>query len=200
MRTSGTSKQAPALPKILPCPKLLPVDALLSLRSVLCYVIRHYGDRGISVLIQRQPKMDRVAVVCGDWAGNALDLTASGELNDAAKHFLSKQLAVFINTMRLIKLEQCQLFLALADDGLVLVDLQVSLNKMAGPGLLRDVFGKLYRTQEVLKIEPIDERVMEAIQAGTGTYTGDLIIKPSRYRIYEVKNNLYTPLYVGIRR
>jgi hypothetical protein len=36
--------------------------------------MRHYGNDGISVLVIRRPKEDKVVVVFGDWKGNSLEL------------------------------------------------------------------------------------------------------------------------------
>jgi hypothetical protein len=83
---------------------------------------------------------------------------------------------------------------------LLLVDVQVSLNKMAGPGMLRDVFGKIYPTQEVLKIESLDDRAIEYIEKGTGNYEGELIIKPSKFSVFSPNTELLVPLYVEVKR
>jgi hypothetical protein len=99
--------------------------------------------------------------------------------------------------MKLIGLPQAQYFLSL-DDELTLVDMQVSLNKLAGPGMLRDIFSRRYPTQEVIKVEPFDDRVIEYAQRGTGTYEGDLIIKPSRFAT--IAEDDLVPLYTEIRR
>src|SRR5262249_45335843 len=139
-------------------------------------VIRHYGKDGIAVAIVRQPKQDYIAVLCGDWYGNNLDLVevAPDNLTEACLKFVKDDLPLFLKVMQLIRLEQAQFFLALDEVGaLTLVDIQVALDKFVGPGLLRDVFGKVYRTQEVLKVEPLDGRALEYIENGTGTYEGD---------------------------
>ena len=103
--------------------------------------------------------------------------------------------------MRLTQLDQAQFFFNIDDNGLCLFDVQLSLNKHAGPGMIKDVFGKIFRTPDTLKMEIIDERALEYIQKGTGAYEGDLLIKPSRFRMYhDQEANTYSPLYVEVRR
>lgn len=201
MPSSGISKAA-ELPKVLSYPKLLEYDNVkLSLKSLFCYVIRYYGEKGLSVLIYRQPAKDQVVVICGDWFGNNIDMTDGSELANIANTFVSESVSKFIATMRLIKIDQVQLFFAIQDKELILVDIQTAMNKLTGPGMVRDVFGKITLTQEIIKIEVIDDRVMECIADGSGNYGGDLIIKPSRFRMYHNSlNNSYTPMYVEVKR
>jgi hypothetical protein len=168
------------------------------IRDHLMYVIRWYKQDGISVLVQRDPKRDSVVVMYGDWAGNPLDLEDfDDEKVNACLKFTKSDLGLFVEMMKLIGLPQAQYFLSL-DDELTLVDMQVSLNKLAGPGMLRDIFSRRYPTQEVIKVEPFDDRVIEYAQRGTGTYEGDLIIKPSRFAT--IAEDDLVPLYTEIRR
>lgn len=150
------------------------------------------------MLIYRQPTKDQVNVICGDWAGNALNLSdaKSNRLVTIAHDFLGNELRVLLTTMRLIKIEQAQFFFAIDDEGLILADVQIALNKLAGPGLVKDIFGRVVRTQEVLKVEVVDERVVDCLSKGVGAYAGDLILKPSKFRLL----NSTTPLYVEIKR
>ncbi len=200
-RSSGISR-VEALPQVLKYPRLLSFkDFELNIKNVFCYVTKHYGKSGLSVLIYRQPIKDQVIVICGDWYGNNIDLTADTELSRSAKDFTENHLTFFITTMRLIKIEQVQLFFSMVDGKLVLVDIQTAINKMSGPGMVRDVFGSKFPTQEVLKIEVMDDRAIECIKDGSGSYAGDLIIKPSRFRMHhDVKSNTYIPLYVEVVR
>lgn len=194
---SGTSD----LPQILQYPQLLSFDDTPNIKDIFCYVIRHYGKVGLSVLIYRQPKNDQVVVICGDWEGNKIDVVSDdpSELTKLANNFVTKEVITFYELMRLIKIDQAQFFFAVVDGELVLVDVQVSMNKMVSPGMIGDIFSKVCPTQHVLAMEIIDERVVEFIQKGRGTYEGDLILKPSRFRLYESDRH-YQPLYVEIAR
>lgn len=199
IRSSGTSS---TLPKVLQYPKYLQFDKTEdNIRNLFCYIIRHYGNDGLSVLIYRQPVKDQVVVICGDWNGNNLDITTDSALSKVANKFISDHVATFISTMRLIKLDQAQFFFAIVNDELVLVDIQSAINKLTGPGMVRDIFGKIFTTQEILKIEVLDDRALEYIRNGSGSYGGDLIIKPSRFRMYhDANDNSYVPMYVEVTR
>jgi len=100
--------------------------------------------------------------------------------------------------MKYIRVDMLQMFIDTTNE-FKLVDIQLSLNKYTGPGMLRDVFNPIISTQEVLAIEPLDDRALEAIKRGTGTYEGDLILKPSKFRLYE-DGGLYFPHYVSVKR
>lgn len=198
-------KKAMVLPQVLAYPHFHPLDATLSLiKDRLCYVIRHYGYGGLSVLIVRNPKDDKTAVLCGDWKGNSIDIVAdsSDPLTQAALVFINDDLKLFLEAMYRIKLLQGQFFFAIdADANLTLVDLQISLNKFAGPGFIRDLFGRAYRTQEVLKVEVIDDRAIEYIGKATGNYEGDLLLKPSKFTSFNPTTTITdVPLYIEIKR
>lgn len=191
------------VPKVLPYPQLLTIEEAPSIKDAFCYVIKHYGTDGISVLIYRQPDNDQVTVLFGDWKGNNLDIQTDKptKLSEAANEFVAKDVQTFVNLMHSINIPQAQFFLAIDETSPLLVDMQLSLNKFAGPGMIRDLFGKIYRTQEIRKIEIIDARAMEAVERGTGSYENDIILKPSVFKMHHnQKANSYQPLYVEVRR
>lgn len=192
-RPSGTSKPPQA---VLPCPKPLSDPAIAY--NIYCYVIKHYGNVGLSVLIDRTTD---VSVRFGDWNGNVIDMSAKTPESDRANRFITNGLRLFASVMKSINLGNAQFFLADVNNDLVLTDIQLSLNKMCGPGMVRDIFGNVFNTQEILKTEIIDDRATDAIVHGSGTYTGDLVLKPSKFRLYHNQaNNTYVPLYVEVRR
>jgi|3_EtaG_2_1085321.scaffolds.fasta_scaffold01350_11 hypothetical protein len=203
---SGISKPNPGgparvdqLPQVLKYPTLLP--DLINVKDIFSYILKHPGDDGLSVLIYRQPDNDQVIVICGDWHGIKLDLVVSSPIVDLASDFVTKEAVKFYEMMRVMGVDQAQFFFAVDDEGLLLYDVQLSLNKFAGPGMVGDVFGKIFRTPQTLKTEIIDERALEYIQKGTGAYEGDLLIKPSRFRMFhDPETNTYSPLYVEVRR
>lgn len=202
-RVSGTFKtvQKFVLPSILPAPRfyqLAKTQFLIADR--LLYAIKHYGNDGISVLVARDGAEKRIAVACGDWNGNKLDLKAKSRHSEAARQFIEKDITKLINVMSCIKLEQAQYFLAFDGSELRLVDMQISLNKFAGPGMLRDIFGNVMPTQEVIKVEPFDDRVRELIVNGTGSYSDSLILKPSKFSMFNPVQELFVPLYTVFDR
>ena len=205
-QTSGISR-VDKLPKVLSYPMLLPFDTtMLSIKNIFCYIVRYYGNDGLSVLIYRQPELDQVVAIFGDWNGNNIDLVGNSNpnrLTTLALQFAQSNdgLPTFLKTMQLTRIEQAQFFFGIDEMDLVLVDMQVAFNKFASPGMVRDIFGNIYKTQEVLKMEFIDDRAIEFIQKGTGSYEGDLIFKPSKFRMYhDAAENTFQPLYVEMRR
>lgn len=189
---SGTSKPQ----AVLPYPKLLSDPTIV--HNVYCYVIRHYGNVGLSVLIDRTTD---ISVRFGDWNGNVIDMSTKTPESDRANRFITNGLRLFASVMKSINLPNAQFFLADVNNDLVLTDIQLSLNKLCGPGMVRDIFGNVFKTQEILKTEIIDDRANDAIVHGSGTYSGNLIIKPSKFRMYHVQsNNTYVPMYVEVSR
>lgn len=193
----GTSDNS--LPSILPYPGFLADTQAAT--GVFCYVISHYGREGLSVLIQRQPDQDQAAIICGDWYGNKLDLEPPEEtpLARHAAQFITQDVMRLYELMRTIHINQAQFFLAPVEGELTLVDVQTSVNKMSSPGMIRDVFGKVFPTQRVIETAIMDEDKIKHIKEGRGDYGGDLILKPSRFRMYECAGD-YRPLYVEILR
>lgn len=193
VQQSGTSKPPQA---VLPYPKLLSDPAIA--RDVYCYVIKHYGNVGLSVLIDRTTD---ISVRFGDWNGNVVDMASKTPESDRANRFITNGLRLFASVMKSINLTNAQFFLADVNNDLVLTDIQLSLNKLCGPGMVRDIFGNVFSTQEILKTEIIDDRATDAIIHGSGTYAGNLILKPSKFRLYHNQaNNTYVPLYVEVLR
>lgn len=151
-------------------------------------------------MVYRQPNKDQVIVLYGDWNGNNIDLTIDNELSRAAIEFCDGKLQNIIHLMKIIRVEQAQFFFAMSDK-LTLVDVQVAYNKMVSPGMLRDIFSKMFDVQEVIKTEIIDDRAIEAIIRGAGSYSGDIILKPTRFRLYhDEATNSFQPMYIEVKR
>lgn len=167
---------------------------------MLCYVMQHYGDNGLTLLIYRDKKTAQIVVQCGDWDGNNIDLTDGSKQADTGKLLLNEHLENLLGVMKYAKIDQAQVYFAICDEQFMIVDVQTAINKYSGPGMIRDIFSKICMTPQILKIEPLDERAINAIREGTGSYAGDLIIKPSRFRVYEDGTDNYRPLYLEIRR
>lgn len=184
---------------MLPYPKFVPMDDRV--KDMLCYVVTHYGTTGLSVLIFREPQEDKCSVLFGDWHGNTIDIVTDSPnaMTAHAQRFAANDLQKFLKLMHTARIEQAQFFFAVGPDGLFLTDIQKSLNAMVGPGMVRDIFGKIFPTQEVRKVAVIDETALRCIEKGTGTYTDNIILKPSRFRSIQ-NGNIHQPLYVEIKR
>lgn len=193
--SSGTSDQI-NIPLLLKYPRFIRYDEFgdkLPVKDIYCYITRHYGHNGLSILVYRQK--DNVVVVCGDWDGNKIDITLKTIEAELATEFLKGDFIKLYKVMQLTRLSQAQFFFGIDENKLVLCDVQVALLKFASPGFIRDLFGNICRTQEVLKVEVIDDRAIECIKNGSGSYAGDLVIKPTKFRNIE-HNGIYRPLYI----
>lgn len=183
-------------PEYLAAPKLLSFDDGSIIQNIYCYILRHYGDDGIGVLYYTQG--EDICIQFGDWNGNLLDLNdVNNSLVKISQNYLHNLNASVYNLLHTMAVTQAQLFL---NKELILVDMQIAINKLAGPGMLQNLFGRIIQVPEVLGIEIIDQRAIDAIEAGSGIYTGNIILKPSRFRHFQLPNQKYTPLYVQIIR
>lgn len=197
-RQSGTYK----LPPTLAYPTLLPLALTPEINGVLCYVIKHYGTDGIAVSINRQ-KADGdidISMAFSDWRGNKIDISDKTQQSLAVSYFYDKYLKIFIDAMRIINMQFAQYYMVVGNDDLILTDIRLGQYKLTGPGMVRDIFNKLIRTQEVIKIELIDDKALTAIERGFGSYAGNLILKPSKFRTVERPELGTCPLYVEVRR
>jgi len=185
------------LPTLLPYPALIPLDVCNAIHGVFCYSFDHYGDIGFSVLLSK--KDDAIRLLVGDWKGNVVDLHNQDAKTIVAKKLLTTQGEAIIELCRAARISQAQFFFVLSGDNFVLVDVQLSLNKFAGPGMVRDVFGNVFKTQEVIGIDVLDDDIMDSIVTGTNKFSGSLILKPSRFRSASVDGSLI-PLYVEVIR
>ena len=159
------------LPEILPYPQILPLDDVIDLSNKLVYIIKEYRE-SIAVVITING--DDICVRIGDWKGNIDPMTSAD-----AKLFVNNYMTNMIKLLATMKLSKVLLYFAKDDGGLFLVDVRTDLNKFTGPGMIRDVFSGIVRTQEVTKIVQYDDKVRAAIKKGKGAYSGNLIIKSS---------------------
>jgi len=188
--SSGTS-ESPLVPALLPYDVPPGLAAVPELMGKLVYVQRLWRAPGPSLLIYRDPARDLLALRCGDWEGTTLE--PAGQMLS----YLNKHGASLLRLCKAVRLCQVQLYLS---DDLRLVDARVSLNKFCGPGMLKDLFGPVVPVLETIAIEPLDERVFGAIEGGVGTYSGDLLVKPSKYQHREAAPGVYAPLHAMVRR
>jgi hypothetical protein len=170
-------------------------------QNMLMYVLEYYGNDGYSLLIKRDKKLQEVAACVGDWNGNKIDLNALRKDQELDVNTITqKHLPLLNDLMRTIGIEQAQYYFAKSDK-LYLCDVQISLNKFLGPGMLKDIFSRIMDVPKVISIVPIDDNIKSMIIDGVGDYAGDLILKPSKFKLYhDAANNKYQPLYAIIKR
>jgi hypothetical protein len=78
------------------------------------------------------------------------------------------------------------LYFSRIGDKMHVVDAMISANKFVGPGMLRDLFGKIMPTQSVVSIDVMND---DNIKKYAGKF-----IKPSAFKYYLEDNNP-RPLY-----
>jgi hypothetical protein len=193
---SGISK----LPELLKYPKLLAFDNKL-IQNKYCYIIEHYGYQGISILITFDKDSKTFVVRGGSWDGKIFDINSNKHDSYIFKLFMEHDIHKFMSLMKLMAFKQAQYYFAISDKGLFLVDVQLSLNKFASPGMIKDIFGKIYPTQNVLKIEIINDKVLDAMERGIGSYENNLILKPSAFSVHHLPDGQgLVPFYTEIKR
>jgi hypothetical protein len=194
---SGIHKQ----PSLLSLPRPIPIEDYDGIAGLFCYVIKHYGYSGVACLISRDTKQDQISIAIGDWKGNIVDLSDKKHaLIEVAYRFIDKHGDGLTRLMHAIQLTQAIFYFVPKNNGeFILVDLRMSLNKFVGPGMLRDIFGSVVETQDVIEVAHLDEPRLKSIREGKGIYSGSLILKPSKYRSITVGNN-QSPLYIEIAR
>jgi hypothetical protein len=191
----NTQPNCDMLPSLLSYPTLLTPDEI-SLKGMYCYIIEHYSTNGIAIMIHRD---NNINVVTGDWAGNIIDLSDASNLCSVAREYLDKHLSTLCKIITAIKIRQCIFYVAFCSDVPKLVDLRLSLNKFSSPGMLRDVFGKVVETQKVIDIQVLDDPTYNAVLSGTKLFSGDIILKPNRFRT-AMAHDIPLPLYLEIKR
>jgi len=161
--------------ELLPYPTIAPISECPEIVGLFCYVIEAY-EPGVAVVIER---MNDPAISIGDWSGNHLPPT---------NELLSNTVPLLLKMMQHIALNQAEFFIS--SDG-TLVDVQLSINKFIGPGMLRDVFKSTIKTQIVDSIVTVDQTKIDELRGK------NFILKPSKYRHY-MRGDIILPLYARI--
>lgn len=193
-----TSSGLSNIPSALPYPKILNIGDVPEIKEQFVYVIKAYEEHGLTVVIYRD--LDGgVYLSINDFDGNPINLRdGKHPYHEAAINFAQQDSSKFVAMMKTTGIDRMILYISLKPEP-KLVDLRASLNKFYGPGMIRDLFGKIYPTQEVVKTVNLDENVLEAIDRGEGSYKGDLILKCSKFKTITRGNELL-PLYAKIIR
>ena len=138
---------------------------------------------------------EEVYIRIGDWDAKVINPMQS----EAATTFVKKFSPHFISLMSSANIPQAVYYISVDGADMRLVDIRTSLNKFAGPGMVRDLFAKIIDTQEVIKIDNLTPEAMTAIKNNEGSYVGDLIIKPSAFKTMDRNRTMY-PMYGLVQR
>ena len=212
-QSAATPSGISEIPDLLPYPKILSLEEIEEdIKGQFVYVIRGYKQEGLSVVIKRGDSNGNefVYLKIGDFDGRDIDLTdESHPLQPAALFFAEQASADFVEMMRILRIPQVLLYISISD--LViddkgnyeadweLVDLRTSLNKFYGPGMIKDLFSKVFPTQEVMKVTNVTPEVLSAIYKNEGSYKGDLVLKCSKFKTI-TRGKEMIPLYASVHR
>ncbi len=172
-------------PTLLPYPEIADAVGCAEIRGVFCYVVDVY-EPGIAVVIKLQDGDS--GIVIGGWDGK--HVSPNDEIWEQSQEFLTHSAYMFIQAMQRIGINQAEFFIS--SDG-ILVDVQLSLNKFIGPGMLRDIFSDISKTQNVKEISVLDDDKIKELST-----SGNYVLKPSRYRYYARDDDSISPLYARI--
>ncbi len=187
------------LPDYLGYPKILNLKEIPEINNQFVYVIKDYGDKGYGSLIYRSD--DNVYIRFGDFNGNLIDVGSKN--NKHVSIFTTKYIPKILDLMKTARINQAIYYFTGSKDDVTLIDMRMSLNKFTGPGMLRDLFSKIIPTQEVIKTVSLNADTINAINAGTGSFSGNIILKTSAFktitRSVDGKQHML-PMYARIKR
>lgn len=163
------------MPSLLAYPEIKPIEQVPSIIGLFCYAVESY-EPSYCCLIKRHG--GEAGITLGDWDGN----------HAASEGVLKDKVPKLLKLMSHVGLEQAQFFFSSSNQ---LVDVQLSLNKFIGPGMLRDLFNGIVPVQRILAIDTMTPEKIEEMSGNS------IILKPSRFRYYEV-DGVITPLYARI--
>jgi len=168
------------IPQLLPYPDIRHISECPSVHNTFSYIINDYHP-GIACVVKLD---DNISFLVGDWKSNVI----SPNMDEwgLCDKFLKEHAYKIASMMAGIGVTQAQLFIS---GDYKLVDMQISLNKFAGPGMLRDLFSNIIDTQDIVEVTTIDDDKIKSIK--------DKIVKPSRFR-YDVIDGVAVPAYARI--
>jgi len=194
--SSGLSE----IPSLIAYPRVLELKQIPEIKEQFVYVIKGYVEQGLTIMVYRDLNSGEVFLSIGDFDANPIDLSnESNPLQKFAIEFARNDSPRIIGLMKVARISKLILYIAVYGEEPILVDLRTSQNKFYGPGMIRDLFSKVYPTQEVVKTIALNQNTMEAINRGEGSYQGDLILKTSAFKTITRGNELL-PMYAKVIR
>jgi hypothetical protein len=166
----------------LPYPAIQHFNDVPAIKDVLCYFIKPYAMSGLSVVVVRG--QDGFSIRISDFQGKIINPDIQPRSN-AITTILTRYIPPITAVMKHARIVQAQYYFGGGD---CLIDMRVSANKFVGPGMLRDLFGKLMPTQETIKIARASHAETANLKA---------ILKPSAYKTI-VRGNDVGPMYCSI--
>lgn len=162
------------LPSLQSYPIITPLNLVPELDNRLVYIIKGYPLSGFSVLVFRSD--GRFGIKAGDFDGNTIEPHCSP---------IAQYYDVVIKLMEMARIQQAQFYFSDSK----LVDIRTALDKMVSPGMLKDLCGNLLPTQEIIKVQKLDEDLKEELKN-----MGYVILKHSSFKVI-IREDKVIPLY-----
>ena len=156
-------------------PKLIDGEQIIAFNNMYCYVVEPYEQKGIALYIGFRE--DKIFIRFADWKSNEIDVRTDKSVAD-----LLPKIPNVATLMKSAHINDICLYFS----GGLLVDAMLAANKFMGPGMLRDVFGKMFKTQIVREVAVMDKAKVENSKG--------CILKPSRFR-FTMIGNMPIPMY-----
>lgn len=194
-------------PALISYPSLLALEEVPEMMGKLVYIVKAYPLNGITVLMTYDPNpptpASNTSMRFGDWDGNKIDPSnPTGRGGELVLEFMRSHAPNFIGLMAAAKIKQALFYLS-DNDGLQLVDMRTALDKMVGPGMLRDLLSQVVKTQTVINVTGLTPETLEIIKKGEKDLACDLIIKPSVFKTItrgDKPNMVMYPMYGTVSR
>lgn len=171
------------IPTLLAYPKILHLNEVPEIKERLVYIIESYEMNGVTVLLFFRD--NKLGLKIGDWDGNEFEHT---NIWDATMNRMcglqESHISNLCHLMDTARINQAQFYFSKTG---LLVDMRTHLNKFAGPGMLRDLCGKLMPTQNIIDIQTLTDDTISKIDR-------EVILKHSSFKVI-VRGDEMIPLY-----
>ena len=185
------------IPDPLPYHRLYDLRDVKELNNVYCYVLEAYPDEGVAVTVVRDS--GDVGIRLSDFSGNIIDVNSMGDLSDYINEIMSDYMRSALAILSAINIDKFILYFSCSSD-ILLVDIRWDMNKYCGPGWLQDFMGKRIPVQKQIgKPLVLDEDNRKMLCDGIGDYSGDVVLKPSKFKLMN-REDVLVPMYGVIRR
>jgi len=165
-------------------PSIKDISERLAIKGQFCYVMKPYQP-GLAAVVRYTA--EGPCVVVGDWDGNVA-VPNNKPLYAEATKLMNGKFSRVVEILKAIQLQQAQFFISKDNR---LVDMQLTLNQWAGPGMLRDLF---------IKLMPIPEYYGEPVVIDDEWLAANkkpVFLKTSKFKTI-VEDKVAKPLYASV--
>lgn len=180
------------VPSLLSYPRVYPFEETPEILGQYVYPIRRYSLDGLAIVVNIEQNAVRAKI--GDWDGRARH---DGWLfEEQEQTFVQRHLSGISELMQAAAIPRALYYVSCGNDGLRLVDMRVSLDRMAGPGMLKDLFKTIMPVQESIS-DPVimDKETIARAEGREGIFRSGAIFKPSAFKTI-LREGEMQPLYV----